>query len=156
MPPHQTICPVLFWHFTCNIHLWTLWSRSKLCVSCRNTLHDHTQCLLWSYYCDVHPVYPLCSACWVSFYIHSSKILTIQQGQPQGVSSVGNPRQASMGHNSGSLMAEVPTTVWIYLINISHKVCRALTKCWCSMVHLVVLSEFSKSVGTLVWHIFGG
>ena len=35
---------------------------------------------------------------------NSSKILTIQQGQPQGVSSVGNPRQASTGFNSGSYL----------------------------------------------------
>ncbi len=42
--------------------------------------------------------------------LHSSKILMIQQGQPWGVSSVGNPRQAPTGFNSGS--------------SISHKVCR--------------------------------
>ncbi len=47
--------------------------------------------------------------------LHSSKILTIQQGQPRGVSSIGNPRQASTGFNSESL--------------ISYKVCKGLTKC---------------------------
>ncbi len=64
--------------------------------------------------------------------LHSSKILTIQQGHSRRVSSIGNPRQASTGVNSGSLMAEISTTIW--------------TKCWDSMVHLVVSSEFSKSV----------
>ncbi len=69
--------------------------------------------------------------------MHSSKILTIQQGQPRGVSSVGNPRQASIGFNSGSLMAEIstpPRTIGIllerlamaqliYQHSISHKEC---------------------------------
>ncbi len=36
-------------------------------------------------------------------YLHSHKILTKQQGWPRGVSSVGNPRQALTGFNSGSL-----------------------------------------------------
>ncbi len=49
-------------------------------------------------------------------YAHSSKILTIQQGQPRGVSSGGNPRQASTGFNSGSLMAGISTTVWTWCI----------------------------------------
>ncbi len=35
--------------------------------------------------------------------LHSHKILTKQQGWPQGVSSVGNPLQALTGFNSGSL-----------------------------------------------------
>ncbi len=39
--------------------------------------------------------------------VHCSKILTIQPNQPQGVSSFGNPRQASMGFNSWSLMTEI-------------------------------------------------
>ena len=88
--------------------------------------------------------------------VHSSKILTIQQGQPRGVSSIGNPRQASTGFNSGSLMAEISTEFYpgrlsmaylIYQPSIFHKGCRGLTKCWGSMFHLVVLSEFCKSLG---------
>ncbi len=35
--------------------------------------------------------------------VHSHKILTKQQGWLRGVSSVGNPRQALTGFNSGSL-----------------------------------------------------
>ncbi len=44
---------------------------------------------------------------------------------------------------SGSLMVEIST--------VSYKVCMGLTKCWGSMVHLVVSSEFSKSVWKLLY-----
>ncbi len=39
-------------------------------------------------------------------YLHSSKILTIHQGLPRGVSSVGNPRGPLTGFNSGSVAEE--------------------------------------------------
>ena len=38
--------------------------------------------------------------------IHSSKILTIQQGLPRGVNSVGNPWGSLTGFNSGSVAEE--------------------------------------------------
>ncbi len=38
--------------------------------------------------------------------LHSSKILTIQQGIPRGVSSIGNPRGPLTGFNSGSVAEE--------------------------------------------------
>ncbi len=38
--------------------------------------------------------------------LHSSKILTIQQGLIRGVSSVGNPPGPLMGFNSGSVAEE--------------------------------------------------
>ena len=41
-------------------------------------------------------------------------------------------------------------SVLIYQFSISYKVCRGLTKCWGSMVHLRV-SEFSKSVSKLIF-----
>ncbi len=53
--------------------------------------------------------------------------LTIKQGQPWGVRSMGNPRQASMG--------------W----QVHRGLCRGLTKCWSSKVHHVLSSESSKS-----------
>ncbi len=52
------------------------------------------------------------------------KILTIQQGWPRGVSSVGNPRQVSKGFSSGSL-AEVFQLYWL---DILCEVYKGLTK----------------------------
>ncbi len=67
-----------------------------------------TSCIAIQYFQEEH-LLPYIS-------LHSSKILTIQQGQPRGVSSIGNPRQASTGNYSGNLMAEIldlPTEVFL-------------------------------------------
>ncbi len=55
-------------------------------------------------------------------HVHSSKILTIQQGLPRGVSSVGNPRRPLTGFHSGRVAAA-------HLHDIYREVCNGLTKC---------------------------
>ncbi len=69
---------------------------------------------------------------------HSSKILTIQWGLPRRVSSVENPRVPLTGFNLGSVAEESSNDVY-------RGVCKSLTKCWDSEIHLVVSSEFWKS-----------
>ncbi len=73
--------------------------------------------------------------------LHSPKIPTIQQGRPRGVSSVGNPRQASTGFTSrrlaelvqllhaGFYSGRVATVHLLYLLDIPCEVCKVLTKC---------------------------
>ncbi len=81
--------------------------------------------------------------------IHSHKILPIQEGYPRGMRI---PPLALTGFYSGR-MAVVHL---LYLLDIPCEVCKGLTKCWGSKVHLVVSSKFYESVVFSYMHLVIG